>query len=99
MENENIVETIKIVTLSNLMKDCPNILEEFDANDHPFTWGDCDKSLLSLNYFIEYCLSLEEYCETILGEKYREEYSNILAPRLKYIQENFSGIIYVDLEN
>jgi hypothetical protein len=83
------VYTCEYVCFSDVFKRCPAALELFNCADHKgFTWGDCNRSLISAERLIG---DLEDLDPNTPAE---ERQIKKVINRLKKL-----GRIYIDLEN
>ena len=93
------IETCQFVTLTSVLEGVPHLAQFFRETDHnSFTWGDCNRSMISINTFLGE-FSDDEFVfyadgDDTLYKTLQSEYGT-LYNKLDGLDQN----IYIDLEN
>lgn len=85
------VQTAQFVDMSDIFEGYPNVAQAFAAADnHPFTWGDNNRSLVSKERFKD---TLDEACED--DDNVSDDDLTVVKDRIDSIPDD----VYIDLEN
>lgn len=89
------IQIQQFVTLSDLFDNCPTVAEAFNEADHSnFTWGDCNRSMISLRIFDDWFTNISTE-DSYTYDTINPDELDIVAEHL----DSLPGDIMIDLEN